>query len=179
MKDVDLLALYRQATSEAFRLETLQRYAVEAEAEQVRAFAEGRPLPPDPHINESMDIVRTLVAAGVRVRRVHVVDFPLSSYLRYEIAAYPENVEAGEEVSIAVRSRHADLTALTKDFVLFDADTSHQAVVWMHYDEDGRVIGNDYSDAPTDVARARQYRDIAIAHAVPLDDFTAAMPETG
>jgi Family of unknown function (DUF6879) len=178
MRGADLLVLYRQATSEAFRLEAQQQYAVEAEAAQMRAFAEGRPLPSDPHVNKSMDIVRALVAAGVRVRRVHVVDLPLSAYLRYEMAAYQENIAAGEQVGIAVRARHADLAALTEDFVLFDAGTSHQAVVWMRYDEHGRLIGNDYSDAEADLAHARRHRDIAIAHAIPLDDF-AAMPEAG
>lgn len=177
MSDADLLALYRQATSEAFRLEARQQYAVEAEASQMRAFAEGRPLPSDPDLDESMAIIRGLVAADVRVHRVHVVDVPLSAYMRYEMVAYRENIEAGEQVSMAVRAWHADLAALTDDFVLFDPGTSHEAVVWMRYDQGGRLVGRDYSDAQADLARARAHRDIAVAHAIPLDQF-AAMPET-
>ena len=45
-------------------------------------------------------------------------------YLRYELAAYRENIDAGEEVGIAVRSWHPDLADLTEDFVLFDPGTA-------------------------------------------------------
>lgn len=174
----DLLALYRQATREVFRLEARQQYAVEAEAAQMRAFAEGRPLPYDPAVQRSMDIIRQATAAGTRIYRVHVVDLPLTPYLRYEMSAYRENLAAGEEVFIAARSWHHDLAWLTQDFVLFDPGTGRQAVVWMRYDADGRITGRDYSDDPADIARARCGRDLAMAHAVPLHQF-AAVAEAG
>ena len=79
MSDVDLLAMYGRATLEAFRLEAQQRYAVPAEDEQFRAFAEGRPIPSDPRVNRSMQVIRSAVAAGSRIRRVHVVDLPLNA----------------------------------------------------------------------------------------------------
>src|SRR5207245_5369176 len=39
--------------------------------------------------------------SGRHVGRVHVVDQPLSPYVRYELAVYAENVSAGEDVRIA------------------------------------------------------------------------------
>jgi hypothetical protein len=170
---VDLLAMYRNATQEVFRLETQQQYGVEQEAAQIRAFEETGTVPPDPAVDESMAIVRAAVDSGTRVYRAHVVDLPLSRYMRYELAAYTENLAAGEQVSIAVRSWHRDLAALTEDFVLFDPGTSHQAVVWMRYDADGDVAALEFSDDPEDVARGRHRRDIVMAHAVPLREFTA------
>jgi hypothetical protein len=163
----DLLALYGQAAREAFRLETRQVYAVLAESAQFRAFAEGRPLPPDPHVDRSMQVIRTTASAGVRIHRVHVVDLPLTMYLRYELAAYRENVAAGEDVRIAVRSWHPGLAGLTEDFILFDG----QAMVWMRYDHQGRLTGRDYSDSASDLAMAVLQRDVAVAHSVPLGEF--------
>jgi len=172
---INLLAMYRQATREVFRMEARQQYAVEAEAAQMEAFAEGRPLPRDPAVERSMDVIRQARAAGTRVYRVHVVDLPLTPYLRYEMAAYRENLAAGEEVFIAARSWHRDLAGITEDFVLFDPGIGRQAVVWMRYDADGRITGRECSDDPADIARARRDRDLAMAHAVPLGQFAAAV----
>lgn len=163
---VDILALYGQATPEAFRLETRQAYAVPAESAQFRAFTEGRPMPADPHVDRSMQVISAAARAGVRIHRVHVVDLPLTAYLRYEVAAYRENTAAGEDVRIAVRSWHPALAGLTEDFVLFDGQT----VVWMRYDHDGRLTGRDYGGA-SDLALATRQRDVALVHSVPLSEF--------
>ena len=178
MSDVDLLGMYSRATREAFRLEAQQRYAVPAEDAQFRAFTEGRPLPSDPQVNRSMEIIRSAVASGCRVQRVHVVDLPLTAYLRYEMAAYRENIDAGEEVGIAVRSWHPELAALTEDFVLFDYGGEDEAMVWMRYDHQGQLTGRIYSDDPADLARAARARQVALAHAVPLHEFVS-LADTG
>jgi hypothetical protein len=168
---INLLDMYSRATEEALRVEAQQRYAVPAEDEQFRAFTEGRPMPSDPHVDRSMQIIRAATARGCRIRRVHVVDLPLTMYLRYELVAYRENLEAGEEVGIAVRSWHPDLAELTEDFVLFDPGSDHSAVVWMRYDDRGQLTGLAYSDKPADLALAAGYREAALAHAVPLREF--------
>ena len=171
MSGVNLLDMYSRASEEAFRLETQQRYAVPAEDEQFRAFTEGRPMPSDPRVDRSMQIIRVAAATGCRIRRVHVVDLPLTVYLRYELAAYRENINAGEEVGIAVRRWHPDLAELTEDFVLFDPSSAHAAVVWMRYDDQGQLAGLAYSDKPADLALAAGYRGAALTHAVPLREF--------
>jgi hypothetical protein len=173
MSEVDILAMYGQATQEAFRLEAQLEYAVPAESAQFQAFREGRPLPPDPHVDRSMQVIRAATAAGVRVHRVHVVNLPLTAYLRYEMAAYGENVAAGEDVRIAVRSWHPDLARLTEDFVLFDPGTSHQAMVWMRYNRQGQIVGRDYSDSLADLRLAASQRNAALAHSVPLREFVS------
>ncbi len=178
MSEPDLLAMYSRATEEAFRLETQQRYAVPAEDAQLKAFAEGRPLPSDPRVARSMQVIRAAVASGHRIHRIHVVDLPLTAYLRYEMEAYQENIDAGEEVSIAVQAWHPGLAELTEDFVLFDSSTDHPAMVWMRYDGQGRLTSRDYSNDPADVARAARHREVALAHAVPLREFVS-LTDTG
>lgn len=171
--DVDLFALYGAVSQSAFRLEARSRYAVPAESAQLRAFEEGKPLPPDPRVAKSMRLIRSLATAGKHLQRVHILDRPLITYLRYELRAYAENVEAGEEVRIADRSWHSDLAGLGEDFVLFDAETDRPAIVWMHYDNHGRVTGREYSDREADVQRGCRDRDVAFAHSVSLDEFNS------
>jgi len=156
-----------------FGVEALKVYDVEAEAEEIRAFEAGLPFPRVPEMEESTEGNRRLVARGVKLQRLHVVDLPLTPYLRYELTAYDENVESGEEVLVADRAWHPDLAELTQDFALFDAETTHPSVVWMHYDASGKPGEYDYTEDPTDVARCIRLRDLALAHSVPLEKFRA------
>jgi len=174
MADVDLFALYEGAAESVFRLEAQARYAVPAESARLRAFEEGRPLPADPAVSRTLNVIRALATAGTRIHRVHVLDLPLTRYLRYELTVYAENVQAGEEVRIANRAWHLQLAELTEDFVLLDGDTEDAAVVWMRYDSSGRIAGREYSTSAVDVLRCRRERDLALAHSVPLEKFTAA-----
>lgn len=166
---IDVLALYRGTEREAFRLETLQAYDVSFEAEQVAAFRGGGPLPDTPAVIESKRVIADLTGAGRRLWRVHLVDLPLSDYLRYELCAYEVNAAAGEEILIADRAASPSLTELRDDFVLFD----DVAVVWYRYDDDGRLLGYDRDDTAATIDRCRAARDLAVRWAVPLDRFAA------
>ncbi|MGQ0778177.1 MAG: DUF6879 family protein [Pseudonocardiales bacterium] len=168
-----LTELFETFRESAFRLEALQHYVLEEDEPRRQAFRAGRPLPPRPGKIESMRVVRDAVVAGKRVHRVHVVELPLTEYLRYELAVYPENIAAGEDVRIADRAAHRGLKELDTDFWLFDAEAERPAVVWFRYTADGRIVGRDYSDDPQDVRRARTQRDLAVAHSLSLDEFLA------
>ena len=173
-----LTELFETFRESAFRLETLQHYVLGEDEPRRQAFREGRPLPPRPGKTESMRLVREAVAAGKRVHRVHVVDLPLSEYIRYELAVYPENIAAGEDVRITCRNAHPDLNDLGTDFWLFDAETAEPSVVWFRYTPGGEILSRDYSDDPTEVQRARGQRDLALAHSLALSDFMA-LPTAG
>ncbi len=170
MTPAELLETFRES---AFRLETLQYYELAEDEPRRHAFREGRPLPPRPGKTGSMRLVRNAVASGRRVHRVHVVELPLSEYVRYELAVYPENLACGEEVHIAVRSDHPDLAGLSTDFWLFDAESGSPSVVWFRYAPDGRLVSRDYSIASDDISLAREQLAIALAHSVPLGEFIA------
>jgi hypothetical protein len=173
-----LTELFETFRASAFRLEALQSYVLGEDEPRRRAFREGRPLPPRPGKVESMRMVRDAVAAGKRVHRVHVVDLPLSDYIRYELSVYPENIAAGEDVRIACRSSNTGLSDLDTDFWLFDAETDQPAVVWFRYTPEGQIISRDHSNDPSDVRRAREQRDLAIGHSLSLDEFMA-LPVAG
>jgi hypothetical protein len=155
-----------------FRLETLQQYLVDAEAERFHAFREGRPLPERPagslgwyrYIEES-------VRAGKRLQRVHVLTQPLTDYLLFELASYPDSARLGYETLIADRANHPELATLTSDFYLFDGDEESAFAILMSYDHEGTFIGMwRTSDAPI-VDVCRRQRDLALAAAAPLEEF--------
>jgi hypothetical protein len=171
MKPEGMTPLYENSERSVFRLEALNVYDVEAEAEEIRAFEARLPFPKVPEMERFMEGNRRLVARGVKLQRLHVVDFPLTPYLRFELAAYDMNVKSGEEILVADRAWHPDLADLTQDFALFDAETSHPCAVWMHYDVAGKPGEYDYTEDPADVARCIRLRDVALAHAVSLEEF--------
>lgn len=173
-----LAELFETFQESAFRLEALQFYELAEDEPRRRAFREGRPLPPRPGKTQSVRLVRNAVASGRRVHRVHVVDLPLSEYIRYELSVYPENIAAGEDVRIAIRASHPGLRELSTDFWLFDAETDRPAVVWFRYAPGGQILGRDFSDRTDDVRRACEQRDLAVAHSLPFSEFMA-LPAAG
>jgi hypothetical protein len=159
----DLDQLWDRSRREIFRLETLPVYDVPEEAASVAAFLRGEPLPV--HTPDNHPWYRKLadtVARGVRIYRVHVIDWPLTGYLRFELAGYPELVSAGTQVYITERGSHPELAGLNEDFWLFD----EQHVAVMRYDPQGHPLGPEPGD---DVAKYVAGRDAAMAHAVSLD----------
>lgn len=171
MTGEELLAAFRSFTHEAVRLETLQYYDVPGDEDRQRAFHEGRPLPSRPEKSTSVEIIRDATAAGKRFERIHVVDKPLSDYVRYEIeAAYPENAAAGERVLIVDRAVDPRLDLLREDFVLLDGGTEHASVIWYRYTDAGQITGWD-AGTGWDVHSCREALELARAHAVPLSEF--------
>lgn len=171
MTPAELMALYGSFTAEAIRLESRQYYEVPGDTDRQRAYREGHPLPDRPAKTATVQIIRDAVAAGKTFGRVHIVDEPLSDYVRYELdAAYPENVAAGEQVWIVDRASHPDLAPVQRDFVLFDRGTDHASVIWYDYTPDGTLTG--YTPGtPTDLAACTELLGLARTHALPLADY--------
>jgi hypothetical protein len=167
--------LYRTCRVSACRLEAQQSYARRGGDERQRAFDAGEPLlPPRQAKLDDLRLVSELRQAGRKVGRVHIVDRPLTPYLRYELAVYAENVAAGEDVRIADRSLHPELAALTTDFVIFDAETEQPAVIVFDYDSEGLILGYRHTDDAATADRCREQYGLALSWSVSLSDFTAA-----
>ncbi len=165
MRPEELQRLLDGLSVELFRLETRQTYLVPEEAERLRAYREGRPLPP--RLDEELELVQDLVIAGVQVSRAHIVEQPLSVYVRFQLSDYQDEVRAGAKVYLADRLWYSGFADLRDDFLLFD----RQTVVWVRYDDDGRFLGWVRDDSPLARERCRRQRDLALAEALPLNDF--------
>jgi hypothetical protein len=168
----EFAALFTGFKHTAYRLETLQHYGVGYEDESFRAFAAGKPLAADSARDGWTANIRSAVAEGKTFQRVHLVNEPLSEYLRYEMKWwYGPNAEAGDDVRIlpAHRGPTDDLAALgaLSDYWLFDSSD-----LWiMNYDTDGKFRhAEQVSDLGTIVTHA-YWRDAAMHYAIPYADY--------
>ena len=158
----------------AFRLETLRQYAVPAEDERIAAFRERRPLP-ERSVRTSpwLRRVAETTAEGKHWSRVHVVDEPLSEYVRFEMVTYRESAQAGEDIRITDRRADPALDALQTDFWLFDAETDHPFAALMHYDLDGHYVDAQVTSDGTAISACKAARDLALRHSLPLAAYLA------
>jgi hypothetical protein len=152
-----------------FRLETLQRYDAAYERDDFAAFLRGEPITTEPGPWQAM--IREHVAAGRQLVRVHVIEEPLSDYIRYELAAYAPNVEAGEQVRLIPVRRGAWPAELPRhDYWLFDDDR-----LWlMDYSAKGAFQATRLVDDPITIDEHRRWRDAALAASIGLDEYAAA-----
>lgn len=158
----------------AFRLETLREYAVSAEDERIAAFREHRPLP-ERSVRTSpwLRRVAETTAAGKHWSRVHVVDEPLSEYVRFEMVTYRESAQAGEDIRIANRRADPALDALQTDFWLFDGETDRPFAAILQYDRAGHYVGAQVTNDAAVIGACTTARDLALRHSVPLAVYLA------
>lgn len=176
MTPEEFFACFDRFRSDVFRLETLQAYDVGEEDESYAAWRHGRPRPErSVRTSDWMARIAVTTAEGKHWSRVHVVDEPLSDYLRYELVSYVESSAVGEEIRIASRADHPELVALDEDFWLFDADSASAFAVLMRYDRAGRWLGTDYTADPGVLEGCRAQRRLAWESSVPLNEYLAAM----
>jgi hypothetical protein len=157
---------------EAFRLETLDDYSRSGSTDAYQAFLDGQGKPAD-YNADWLGEIRSYVGSGRRLYRVHVVARPLTPYLRFELGwGYVTNATAGEEFFILdATDRPSPLPSDLGDWWLFDSTTAAP----MHY-EDGEFLGAEV--LPDE--RAHEfvaYRDMALAHAEPFEDWWAKHAE--
>lgn len=155
-----------------YRLETLQRYDVAYEREEYGRFLAGETQGASRGITGWIEgIVSKAVSAGKSMRRVHVVEEPLSDYLRYEFGwAYEHSVSAGEDVRLIPVERGRWPEGLPHyDYWLFDS----AILVAMYYDDDGTFFEAELIDDPRKVVDANRWRDMAVALSVPYRSYMA------
>jgi len=150
----------------AYRLETLQQYDVSYEKEPFAAFLAGHPMPADPSKDEWAGMITDAVAAGKVLQRVHVVEEPLTDYLRYEIGwSYGPNVAAGEDIRILPA---VHWLAPPRDYWLFDSRD-----LWvMEYAEGGEFLYAEKVSDPAEIVRHCYWRDAALHLAIPHSAYT-------
>lgn len=164
LEDPAFGALFAGVRESWFRLETLQSYDVAYERGEFAAFLRGGQ--PDMTPGPWQEMIAAHVAAGRELSRVHVVSEPLSDYMRYELACYPLNAAAGENIRILpVPEGHWPPGIGYQDFWLFD-----DRDVWlMAYDRKGRFRYAELRPGLLGLARSR--RDVATMKSVPLADY--------
>jgi hypothetical protein len=157
---------FRDFAASAFRLELRQVYTMPGEAEELRRFRGGEQPPPGYHYGW-LDTVAGARQAGKTMRRVRVVQRPLTDYTRYEFAwGFAYNVQAGEDIRVLDLTGRPGPALPDHDFWLFDEST----VVKLLYRADGTQIGRELAEDP-DLAAYLGWRDAAWDAAVPFRDY--------
>jgi hypothetical protein len=159
----------------SFRLEALDYYTVEYEEHLLGAYLRGEPVRPfDQGLEEWLERLREERAQGKERVRVHAIAGPLTPYLGYEIEwAYTACADAGEDIRILHRESW-EWTPFDKrppDFYVLDDST----VVLMTYDDAGHWLGGEVITDPVEVGGYRELRVQALAAAVPLQQYLAAV----
>lgn len=170
----DLMACFDLFERSAVRIEGRREYDVPAEAESLRAFTRGLPLPErSARTSPWLARIAETTTAGKTWGRTRVVGRPLTVYERFQLGyGYPPSAEAGEVIRIADRSAHPELAALDGDFWLFDGGTAAPFAALMSYSQGGAYLGSEVTDDPGVIARCREQASLAARYAVPLDVFT-------
>jgi hypothetical protein len=104
---------------------------------------------------------------------VHIIEHPLSEYLRYQLIGYVEAQATGEEIRLADRGDHPELKALGPDSWLFDAGTEQAFGVLLHFDDAGHLLDIDAVHDTAGVAELERQREVALAHSVSLAEYLA------
>ncbi|MBV9140575.1 MAG: hypothetical protein JO115_06635 [Pseudonocardiales bacterium] len=159
----------------AFHLETHQTYAVPEEDNRLRAFREGLPRPErSVRTSEWLRRIAVTTAAGKQWGRVHIIEHPLSEYLRYELIGYVESQAVGEMIRLADCGRHSELVGLGPDFWLFDHETPTACGVLLHFDDSAHLLNIESVTAPAAVAELERQRKLAVDRSVSLAEYLAA-----
>ncbi|MGL5809353.1 MAG: DUF6879 family protein [Nocardioides sp.] len=164
LESPDWLALFERVEESWFRLETLQVYTVGYEQAEFDGFLRTGRLDRPPGAWQQM--LARHASVGKRLRRVHVVEEPLTDYLRYELAAYRRNAEAGEEIRLIAVSPPAWPDGLPRgiDYWLLD-----DREIWnMHYDSEGRFLRAVRSESADHLEQCRRWRDLTLEQSVSL-----------
>ncbi|MCS7477501.1 DUF6879 family protein [Umezawaea endophytica] len=157
--------LLRDFRVSAWRWEAQGVYREPVEQEALRQFLAGDE-PDLSYMDDWLTGVRALVDAGRTFSRVRVLTEPLTDYLRFELAATPRNVAAGEDIRVIAQGRARELELPDHDFWIFD----DRRVAVMHFAEDGFHHAEVITDAPA-VAKFREIRDRAWKDATPFSDY--------
>lgn len=172
LDDTEFNRFFTEFRYTAYRLESLQRYDVSYEKDEFDLFLKGRERGEFPGIAGWIEgTVRPAHRSGRHLHRVHVVEEPLSDYVRFECSwAYTHTVPAGEDVRIIpVRAGEWPEGLPHYDYWLFDSSS----LITMHYKDGGEFEAAEIVDDPARIVQANLWRDLAVSRAVPFDEFSS------
>ena len=128
-----MLNYFNSFKKNAFRVETLQRYNVDEEQEAFQYFQKNKKLP-EWFWEDWCDIIKKAKTRWATMQRVHLIQFPISQYLSFELEEYKNNIKAWEEIFYIPFEKCS--VKIESDFWIFDDNT----VMKMNYDKNGAFL---------------------------------------
>jgi hypothetical protein len=161
--------LLRTIRRSAFRLETLDAYALDYERADFELFLAGKPGAPP--WQDWLEQVSAQTRQGKTVSRVRIVAEPRTDYQRWMLWAQPWYAKAQEDIRYLPRSRAAALRLpLEVDWWLLD----DEKLILMYFTSTGEIAGKALITEPGILARYREWRDLAVANATAAEEAGAA-----
>lgn len=165
----EFAGLLRSFRRSAFRLETLDAYALDYERPDFERFLAGSPgVPP---WQDWLDQVAAQTREGKTVTRVRVLAEPPTDYQRWMLWAGPWYARVHEEILCMPRSQAVSLRLpLELDWWLLD----DERLILMYFTSAGEIAGKVLITEPGVVARHREWRDLAVHNATAAQEVAAA-----
>jgi len=158
-----------------FKLETLQIYQIDVESPQFQAYQKG-------NLEEARRITKGVLLSGlgkpyekikkknIKFRRVHIVELPLSFYLRFELESYKISIELGEEIYLIPKEEAEKLKRSVEfqDFLMFD-----NKIVYLHYFDipTGEWKYTELIDDPKEIKGYIQLKEQLLKKSLLVDQF--------
>lgn len=157
--------------AEWFKLEVLQDYLGVDDSPSLRAWLAGNRQLSISLLGQGAQGIwarqcREKSDAGVLMRRVRVIETPLTPYTAWELEFYRHlNLPNGELVYMINRTEVADLTLPTGDLMMFD----NERLVVCAYDDNGGMTHQTFYDQRDNLAPFLELKDKLLAIARPLE----------
>lgn len=165
--------LLNSFTSYAWRLEALDTYDIGDERAQFEEFVAGRTPEPSSDDREWQELAREVVSSGRSIGRVRMVGHPITDYTRFEWAAYPDNIAAGEDMRIFDRQWPGGSDSrFDQDVWVFD----DRVAAVMQYGAGGEFLGIQLA---ADVSPYLAMKQAALAGSVPFAEYTLPPAQPG
>ena len=161
--------LWDGTEKEIFRLQLLNSYAVEDEAEQFKRYLRGQPIELSEEDKEWIKNIEKKRILGTKNINLIVIDLPLSDYLKFAISTgFYEQQKAGRETLMVERKDVSGLITGFQDYWMFDS----KDVILMSYDNAGHFLGARTLDpAHKDISKYVRLRDELVKNAIPMAEF--------
>jgi hypothetical protein len=173
LTDEAFYALFDGFHTSGLRLESRAHTNVPDEQEEVRKFLAGQLSHDRVDLPKFWtDMLNHHAEHGRTLRRVRVMDDPLTDYNRYMIFSARRNVAAGEDIRFLPRRTANALDLPDHDFWVFDS----VRLVELRFSADGRPLGHDLIVDAAIAARHYQWIEKAYAAATPWADYIAEDP---
>lgn len=145
-------AWWDEMQMEWFKVEVLQDYAAEDDSPSLRFWLAGEKqeslaLLKKEGLGDWKEVLET--KKHVKLVRFHIIGYPLTPYLEWEIEVYKnQNIPGGEKVFLVTKDKTEHLKLPDGDFVIFD----NKRAVKNTYDKSGKCTSYDFYDESDDIS---------------------------
>ncbi|WP_432067642.1 DUF6879 family protein [Streptomyces sp. C10-9-1] len=161
--------LFESFTHDAFHLELRDDYSVPGEEGPFADWLNGTG-GDDSFMEPWLQLMKRVTDSGRTVRRVRVVTEPHSPYIQWEYVTTNVNEEAGESIRWLPRHKLPEglyFPVDGNDWWLYD----DKLLAVGHFDDAGRVLGSEITEAPAIVAECIRVRDLLWSIATPTIEY--------